>query len=362
MTTNSIGASSAPPIGYTEAIALFKAGEFAQARDILRQSVKASPRHVGAVLGLGMCAVKLGDRHAAANLLQRVIELDPRHVAAHLELAELYETLGRREEALAAYRTVLSIQPGNPTAARRIAALQPHNGHPPQPQRPDKAARKRSTLATELDDDAALTASQIAGDIVVPLQRRGLWSHRRLWLGIAMLVYVPLGVLSRRRAEQLMTEGMAQIPGAPPGVSMPPMPTDGQIFLALFISLLELFGYALLVAGVALLIGAVLSSRMSTYVIRQHRIEITKGVLFRSRRYVWLYGLRDLEFVQDPLLILAGTAKIKLVQEDTGTSPMNLKRAPKIIGCGSTAAMQKLYDRLESMTRTERRAMKKAFI
>lgn len=364
--TTSPETETVAPDGYRDAIALFKEGRLEEARDILSRCVEAAPDHIGARFGLGVCSARLGQRSGAERLLRQVVERDPRHVLAHMELAGLYEGENRQPEALAAYRSVLAVEPHHATALERLAKLQssdaPGNGHPNTRTFARPKARGRPTLATELDDDTPLTRAQIAGEIVVPMQRRSLWSHRRLWAGLGMLAYVPLGVLARRRLERLVTEGMAQVPGAPPGVMIPPAPTGAQTFLALFTSLLQLFGYALLGAGVILLIGALLSSRMSTYVIREHRIEITKGVLFRSRRYVWLYGVRDLEFVQDPLLMLAGTAKIKLIQEDTGMAPVSLKRAPKIVGCGSTAAMRKLYDRLEAMVRTERRAMKKAFI
>jgi hypothetical protein len=367
VTTNTVTEKPSPSDGYRDAIALFQIGNFEAAHDILRGCIEAEPNHIGARFGLGMCKVKLGDLAGGERLLRDVIDRDSQHVQAHFELAELYERTDRRAEAIAAYHAILAMQPRNATALRKVSEMEAaasgqRDGRATRPRSSGPRPRTRSTLATELDDDSPLTAAQIAGDVVVPLQRRSLWSHRRLWAGVAMLIYVPLGVLARRRAEELMVQGMSQMPGAPPGVGIPPAPTGAQTFLALFMSLLQLFGYALLVAGVALLIGAFLSSRMSTYVIREHRVEITKGVLFRSRRYIWLYGVRDLEFVQDPLLMLAGTAKIKLLMEDTGAGPVNLKRSPKIIGCGSTAAMRKLYDRLESMVRAERRAMKKAFI
>lgn len=130
MTTNSVNPPDAPPTGYREAIALFQAGKFAQARDILRRCVEENPAHVGARFGLGVCTARLGDRPGAVQHLQRVVELDPRHVPAHLQLAELYDTLGRRQDALALYRSVLSIEPGN--RERRVHRARLSRTHPEQ--------------------------------------------------------------------------------------------------------------------------------------------------------------------------------------------------------------------------------------
>lgn len=334
-------ASPAGSWRYDEAAALFKAGDWARARNVLGECVDLRPVHIGARFGLAMCHVKLGDDTSAESLLRALLADRADHLQAWRQLAWLLTRRGRGSEARAADEQIRRLLPGDAEAVRALSssdAGRAREARPPADARPGTAGTSGrspvATLADDLDDAGGEADRELAGRVVCR-GRRSLLSHRRLWLAIVLLLYFPLAGLAKRGAEG--------IPGA------------GVLFAQL-----HGLGYAVVVISAILVVDALINSLASAYVVRERRLEITTGVLFRTRRFVWLYDIQELQYMRDPVLMLAGTAQIKIKLDET--TPVTLKKSPRITGLGSAGFMQRLFDRLQPMVLKERRAMKKAFI
>jgi protein O-mannosyl-transferase len=76
-------------------------GDYGAARDNFQRAVDASPRYVGAWVGLGLAAQKSGDVGAAIRAYSRAAEIQPSDLS-YLLLARALDQAGRKEEAQAA--------------------------------------------------------------------------------------------------------------------------------------------------------------------------------------------------------------------------------------------------------------------
>jgi tetratricopeptide (TPR) repeat protein len=322
---------------YGKATALFGAGRFAEVRAALERCVAADPEHVGASFGLGACREALGDLDEAEALYRRTLQLDGTHLNASLHLARLLQRRGRAAEADEAFARVLALSPGHPEAtahqAQRAAPV------PAQPQ-PAAAAPARSTLAADLDDGADQLAGAMAGKVLHSGRRR-LLSHRRFWLGVVTLLLLPALAAVERSVTSSPPSGSSTVDDV--------VRTADGVLTALQVTVV-------VVAGL-LVLAAALSSALTHYTVRERRIDIHRGVLFRSRRPVWLYDVNDIEFEQSPVLMLAGTAKVTLHVDE----PNQKRRPPVVVGFGSASFLHRLVEELQPRILRERRAMKKQF-
>ena len=346
------------PTRYAEALKLFQGGRLTEAQTALEECVREAPQHVGAQFGLAVCVEKLGDSVRAEELYRSVLALDPRHLNAHVHLGQLLQRQGRLDEAVTLLRAATSIDPGSAAARRALESVlaAPQQAGASQPGEstrvlPTQGAPSSngtgpvgvSTLAAALDSDAR-EQIPMAGSLVTTGHRR-LMSHRRAWLGLVLLAVIPLlGLATRRLNDQVM---------------------DGNVS-ASTVSAVRAFDdfavaaqYVLGVLAVAFLGAALISSWRTTYTVRERRIEIAKGVLFRNERSVWLYDINDIQFAQSPLLLLAGTGKLTLMVDESNASS---KTAPTIIGFRGAGFMRQLGEELQPMVLRERRAMKKQFV
>jgi Flp pilus assembly protein TadD len=90
----------------------------ADAEPLFRVALKANPRYVEALLGLGRTEVGLKRADAAIEPLQRAVEIDPDNFQAHYVLGSAFRQLGRTEEAAKEQKISLAIQ-----EKQRLAAI-----------------------------------------------------------------------------------------------------------------------------------------------------------------------------------------------------------------------------------------------
>jgi Tfp pilus assembly protein PilF len=363
------------PARYLESLSLFKAGEFTAARDVLEQCVQEQPEHIPSLVGLAASMLKLGDQPQAEATMRRVLALDPANIEAHLGLGRLAANRGQRDEAADHLRQILAIDPDHAQARRRLAALT-------SPARPQTHADKEvadvpATLSSALDAQDASVDAVRPGRVILQRRRR-LASFRRLWLGIAALGG-GLGLIAwAHRVAAVPAPAAATVPLPGPITPLPgpygsvPSPSSivGDLTHQATMSaalLGRLFGWTLLLIGILGIAGALVNAALAQYVVREHRLEITEGFLMRVRRIIWFYRVQDVRLVQDPVLMLAGTARLTIHVEETqpvqyGKPRWWQLRRATITGLGSTAEMTRLMELLHRRAMHERRGMKKTFI
>src|SRR5215469_15188607 len=123
--------------------------------------------------------------------------------------------------------------------------------------------------------------------------------------------------------------------------------------------------YAYLVLAVLGIFGAMLSQALTHYTVYERRIDISRGVLFRKHQMIWLYEVLDVELVQSPLLMLAGTGTLILqtsLPPKRTPAPGVKPSMPQLRAFGSISRLRRLQKELQAASEVERRAMKKNWI
>jgi tetratricopeptide (TPR) repeat protein len=362
--------SGAAEAAYAQAKGMYQAGDAAGAKAILFAALQRDPAHLACRFALGLCAARLGEFVLARDSFAAVLAAEPTHHMAAYHLGCAHQALGAPAAAVDAFRQALryadlpdararlaqcedALTARPPLAASRLpipaappqAPATPVNPHAAQPPAGGPAASSPGagpaqpprSLAEALDTPGAhagpfreTTLQAMRGKQFAD-RRRVLRSYGGKWLIVAALVVT--GIVASSNGSDLQASNV----GGPPAGMAPVAP----FLLAAVISL-----------GIAV---AALSTR---YVLYERRLEISKGVLHRQRRYVWLYDVNDLTISRGPMMLLTNTAQITLQYDDSG----GRSGQAAIIGWGTAAAMHELYDQLQERVVWERRAMKKQFI
>ncbi len=102
---------------------LYKAGQYAEAIPLLKESLAANPSDASARAYLAACYAQVGNNAAAIDQFARLVELAPSDPQHCLNLGVAYETAGDRDKAMAAYEKALALNPDYARAQRRLNAL-----------------------------------------------------------------------------------------------------------------------------------------------------------------------------------------------------------------------------------------------
>jgi membrane protein YdbS with pleckstrin-like domain len=354
---------------FTDALGLFKAGKFAEARDVLEKCLEEQPEHVGSLVGVALCLDRLEERPRAEAIMHRVLDLNPGDIQAHMLLAETQLSRDQTEDAIDHLRSVLVTDPNHAQARQLLTSLTTQQPSPPHhllhPKPPADPPTPASALAQALDLPHATSDAVQPGRIVYQGRRR-LTSFRRLWLGIALLAGGSGLLVWAHHLMATAPNVQRKIINTPGGSYS--IVSDVAHRAATDTALLpRMFGWNLLILGIIGIVGAIANSILSRYVVREHRLEITEGFFLRVRRIIWLYRIQDVRLVQDPVLILAGTARLTIHSEEAQTPQLGKPRwwqlrRVTITGINSTAEMTRLMEWLHRRALHERRVMKKAFI
>lgn len=99
------------PDRYATALEQHRRGDLEAAHAGYRAALEADPRHVGAIMGLGLIAYAHGDPATALPLLEEAQRLAPRDPAVLNNYGLTLSAAGREEEALSAWKRVLMLEP-----------------------------------------------------------------------------------------------------------------------------------------------------------------------------------------------------------------------------------------------------------
>ena len=108
---------------FNAAVALHRAGRLGEAMELYKQTLRANPRHAGALHMLGVLVHKIGDPAMAAKLIQEALAIDPTPAFLHADLALALFESGRPADAARAFRATLLLDPVQARAAFSLAVL-----------------------------------------------------------------------------------------------------------------------------------------------------------------------------------------------------------------------------------------------
>jgi tetratricopeptide (TPR) repeat protein len=106
-----VGDASLAHEAFAEAMRHYQAGQSEQADDLLRQVLKADPRHCRAFYYRGLLAGRRGAYQAAESLFREALALAPQYADAHHNLGNALQAQGRLEEAVACYGKAAHLEP-----------------------------------------------------------------------------------------------------------------------------------------------------------------------------------------------------------------------------------------------------------
>ncbi len=97
-----------------QATTLAQDGRFEEAKEALRESLKAEPRSVAAHVNLGILELRTGNPAHAVRLFEQALEIEPHHPNARLHLGIALLDADRDAEALAAFDELAKAPGGDP--------------------------------------------------------------------------------------------------------------------------------------------------------------------------------------------------------------------------------------------------------
>ncbi|HET7706481.1 MAG TPA: tetratricopeptide repeat protein, partial [Thermoanaerobaculia bacterium] len=113
---------------YPLAEELRKAGQFAEAEQVLRTGLSTHATYLSAWVVLGRVLREQGKHAEAVTALTQALDLDRGNVVAARLLAESYISLGEKVEAIKKYKLIAALMPGDAETEAAIAHLQSEIG------------------------------------------------------------------------------------------------------------------------------------------------------------------------------------------------------------------------------------------
>ena len=146
---------------YQLAEELRRAGQSAEAEQILRSGLTVYPTYLAAWVSLGRVLREQKNDGAAVEALTKAMQLDPGNVVAARLLADAYRNLGENVEAIKKYKLVLALMPGDEELKGTIEQLDREiSGTQAEPQASPPADAQASSPAPPVGgEDAAATAA-----------------------------------------------------------------------------------------------------------------------------------------------------------------------------------------------------------
>lgn len=96
------------------------ARRFAEARALLLEPARVSPKSIEILTELASCEVNLGNADEADKLLKRALAIDPAYSAAIMVMGDLLYNTGRFDEAARHFEAVAALEPGDAVSRYRL--------------------------------------------------------------------------------------------------------------------------------------------------------------------------------------------------------------------------------------------------
>ncbi|MFE1313866.1 tetratricopeptide repeat protein [Streptomyces sp. NPDC058755] len=309
---------------FAQARKLFQAGRTAEAKALLERAVDTHPEDLACRYALAVCLNEEKAWQRADMHLRKVIESEPHHYLASYELGKSLQGQSRPGEAAHAYRQCL-LHGEVHDARRRLRECESPGPQAPGgnlallPENPELLAALSTerlipaptpfrTLASDLDERDSVTVGTL------------VWSSRTL---------VRAGVPAALFATAL-------------ALLVPPLFGWRWLYMALG-------AYA-----AAAWATAFLTSRMSRFDFYERRLDVSQGIVPRSKKSLWYASITQVNYSRDLLSYLTNTASLDITYM-VGSD----HKSVTLSALGNPAQIDRLYQELQGPVVRERRAMKK---
>lgn len=364
-----------------------RAGRPAEAISPLEQATLTVPAQRTPLLLLGTAYYRMGQYQLAVQAFRTLSSRDPGDADAHYSLGVALQAGGDLGNALMAYALALHARPDFERAAQRAAALRTVLDRQPAPtaSTPPTATERRSegaapdpiegrSLAQHLDAPGEINRTgDTRGRLLVEGNRqlrdyagRAAGALTLAGTGLVLLT-VDVESAARSVALRLGSAGFHEETlrtlrdNGADGIAVRSVErqlanaSESAANVGSAVEALATFAaVGLVVAGVLLLVHAVLSSHATHYAVYQHRIDVMRGVVRRRLDSVRLYEVTDVSYRQPLWLRCTGDAALLIETEQHGTE--------KLQGFRDARFLRGLYDELRDASLAERRTMRKWWV
>ena len=115
-------ATAVPKTAFDTALAFHRRGKLRQAEQLYRTYLKADPRHVGALVGLGVALAGRRGFADAVVLFRRALAVSPNSFDAHANLGAVLVALKREEDAILHLESALALNPQHAESHNALGA------------------------------------------------------------------------------------------------------------------------------------------------------------------------------------------------------------------------------------------------
>ncbi|AHH99119.1 hypothetical protein GCM10010174_68810 [Kutzneria viridogrisea] len=305
---------------YEQAKALHRDGRTAQARAVLLDLLAEQPGDLGARYALAICLIDLGETPDAQAQLRQVLADHPQHYEAAYQLGCLLQDEEQYEQAAAAFRQVLAVTDLRDTADRLRRCEAALGGSVPQPPSGPPPVRR------------LIESSHVAsrGQLVMSLRLKA--RH----------------ILPLRSATAVVLILLAQ------GLSRPTFSVNRIIYIYTgysTVTLLALVNWLLVGYLVLALLSLALRARMYTAEIYEYGMDVSSGILRRTRQFVWYYQITEPPtYLRRLSNYLTHTASLVVSYNNTASTTATVQ----LRGFGSPQRVDEVRSYLESRIPPER--------
>jgi tetratricopeptide (TPR) repeat protein len=220
-------ANASPHERLRQADRLRDTGQLDAAEALYREVLEHSPANRGALLGLGFCARKRGERTGALDFFRRAASLDPEDRFPRLAAADELRDLGRLDEADTQYHEIIAAEPGNRGALIGLALSARKRG--------DRASALAAfRRAAEGDPENTFIALAIGDELRETGDIDGAERHYRTLLDGTPQNYgasLGLGLCARRRGDRVRAlEHFRDAAAADPKMAFPWLAAADELY------------------------------------------------------------------------------------------------------------------------------------
>lgn len=291
---------------YNEAEQLFKEKKMPAAAELFEKILKQDSDNYDIKYKLAICRFRQKQFPIAEGIFRQLIAVKHADFNAWYYVGLCLERQGRKKEAMATYTIVLSLNPNFELAKKKLGIM-------PKANEVKSSSSEASVFTTE--------STEGPGEVLYQGNRRIL-SFIKHWTIILIILLAMIAFFIFNNDSSFI-------------LGLVPM---ALVYLDLFIR-----------------------SKLTKYTIYEKRIDIARGILFRSHSSTWLYEITNILFSRKPLNIITGDSTITI---EAGVFKFKLigLKPPKGAKSGSLKFMKTLFEELRNTVLKERGEVKKVWI
>lgn len=297
---------------FKQAEKLFKANRINAASKLYEKVLKRDNGHQKSRFKLGICRFRQKRFSEALQHFDMVLRSQAQNYNAWYYKGLCYERIGSEAKAIEAYKKTLEISPDFKLAKQKLKGKQ------------DVSSGESKIFKDQIKEGP--------GEVIYEEQNRRLSSYTLHWF-LVIVVYLSAVILT---------------------------------FAIFDFSYLLRFFLLSTIILIPIYIDLFLRSYNHRYKLYQKRIEVKKGILFRTHQIFWLYEITEISLTQNPWYVITGNYSINFqtarAGKDKKFSLRGLKKPKESVDITTKKFTEILFQEMLNAVREDRGEVKKIWI